>query len=77
MSWDGTPVGISWDRSMSFARRFISEVKASRPEMNASFTFGYSMDHPHLYEAITFLKEIDSPQAQFLQCDGMVIETQA
>ena len=52
-------------------------MKASRPEMNASFTFGYSMDHPHLYEAITFLKEIDSPQAQFLQCDGMVIETQA
>ena len=71
LSWDGRPAGISWDRSASFARRFINEVRSSHPEISTSFTFGYSMDHPHLREAIRFLKEIGSPQAQFLQCDGM------
>ena len=77
LSWDGRPAGISWERSASFARRFINEVRSSHPEISTSFTFGYSMDHPHLREAITFLKEIGSPQAQFLQCDGMRMRNEA
>ena len=77
LSWDGKPVGISWDNGASFAQRFINEVRHSRPEINISFTFGYSMDHPRLREAITFLKEIGSPQAQFLQCDGMRMRNEA
>jgi hypothetical protein len=35
------------------------------------------MEHPRLREAITFLKEIGSPQAQFLQCDGMRMRNEA
>ncbi|HCJ76755.1 MAG TPA: hypothetical protein DHV88_10315, partial [Roseburia sp.] len=77
LSWDGKPVGISWDNGASFAQRFINEVRHSRPEINISLTFGYSMDHPRLREAITFLKEIGSPQAQFLQCDGMRMRNEA
>ena len=77
LSWDGRPVGISWDKGASFAQRFINEVRHSHPEINISFTFGYSMDHPRLREAITFLKEIGSPQAQFLQCDGMRMRNEA
>ena len=77
LSWDGRPVGISWDKGASFAQRFINEVRHSHPEINISFTFGYSMDHPRLRETITFLKEIGSPQAQFLQCDGMRMRNEA
>ena len=77
LSWDGRPVGISWDKGASFAQRFINEVRHSHPEIHISFTFGYSMDHPRLREAITFLKEIGSPQAQFLQCDGMRMRNEA
>ncbi|MBQ9263000.1 MAG: hypothetical protein IJ189_02175 [Clostridia bacterium] len=54
-----------------FARRFIAEVKQRQPDLPCSFSFGYSMEHPQLWEAIRFLRAIGSPQAEFLQCDGM------
>ena len=71
ISWDGKTVGASWERSTSFARRFMTEAKILFPDIKCDFSFGYSMDHPGLKEAIRFLKEIGSPQAEFLQCDGM------
>ena len=71
LSWDGNCVGAPWERSKEFALRFISEMKNLAPDMSCSLSFGYSMEHPELKEAIRFLKGIGSPQAEFLQCDGM------
>ena len=73
LSWDGKPVGVPWEDGINFARKFIAEAKAVRPEIRYNFSFGYSMEHPHLKEAIRFLREIGSPQAEFLQCDGLNI----
>lgn len=71
LSWDGRPVGVPWDRGEAFARRFLAEARASAPDVRYSYSFGYSMEHPKLREALCFLREIGSPQARFLQCDGM------
>ena len=71
LSWDGKCIGASWERSKAFAMRFIGEVKNLAPDIGCSFSFGYSMEHPDLKEAIRFLRDIGSPQAEFLQCDGM------
>ena len=71
LSWDGKVLGAPWERSKRFALRFMSELKSFAPEIPCSLSFGYSMEHPDLREAIRFLKEIGSPQAEFLQCDGM------
>jgi len=71
LSWDGKPVGVSWEQGIEFGKRFITEAKELRPDLTYTYAFGYSMEHPHLQEAIQFLKEIGSPQAELLQCDGM------
>lgn len=71
LSWDGKTAGISWDRGMEFGKRFLAQAKTVRPEISYTYGFGYSMEHPKLREAIQFLREIGSPQAEFLQCDGM------
>lgn len=73
LSWDGEIVGVPWEAGVEFARKFIAEAKAARPELNFSFSFGYCMEHPRLPEAIHLLREIGSPQAGFLQCDGLRI----
>jgi sulfatase maturation enzyme AslB (radical SAM superfamily) len=73
LSWDGKPVGVSWEQGIEFGKRFITEAKELRPDLTYTYAFGYSMEHPHLQEAIQFLKEIGSPQAELLQCDGMKI----
>ena len=71
LSWNGNPVGISWDRSKAIASRLMKEIKDEYPDIDVSFMFGYSMEHPDLKEAIRFLKMVGSPQSGFLQCDGL------
>ncbi len=71
LSWDGTVEGTGWDRSVITAERYLSELREQRPDINGSFSFGYSMDHPNLSEAIRTLRRLGSPTASFLQCDGM------
>ena len=71
LSWDGKCVGAPWERSKDLALRFMNEIKSFAPEISCSFSFGYSMEHPNLREAIRFIRETGSPQAEFLQCDGM------
>jgi len=71
LSWDGRPVGIPWDRGARFASRFRQWLLENRPELRFQFAFGYAMEHPELREALRFLRRIGSPQAEFLQCDGL------
>ena len=77
LSWDGKPVGIPWERGVSFARRFREELRRDLPEIRFDYSFGYSMEHPRLIEAIRELKRLSSPQAEFLQCDGMKMRDEA
>ena len=56
---------------MSLAERFIKELKEQAPELRCSFSFGYSMEHPDLRQALRTLRRLGSPTADFLQCDGM------
>ena len=76
LSWDGRPLGVPWERGEAFARRFRDSLAASRPGLKLAFSFGYSMDHPALPEALRFLREIGSPQAEYLQCDGLRMRTE-
>lgn len=76
LSWDGKPVGVSWERSAAFARRFRQWQQENRPDLKFDFTFGYAMDHPDLKNALRFLRQIGSPQAEYLQCDGMRMRTE-
>lgn len=71
LSWDGTTIGADYARSEDYARRFYDWVRANRPELRFSFSFGYSMEHPDLFRAVEFLRSIGSPGAEFLQFDGM------
>lgn len=71
LSWDGKPVGVPWEQSVPFLESFAEWMRANRPDLSCSVTFGYSMEHPKLIEAIRFLRRLGSPQATFLQCDGM------
>lgn len=71
LSWDGRPVGAPWDRAAAFARAFRAWQRQHRPDLRFAFTFGYSMEHPQLRQAIRLLRELGSPQSEFLQCDGM------
>ena len=71
LSWDGKPVGIDDETGEEYARRFHEWIREHRPELRFSYSFGYSMDHPRLFQAIDFLRSIGSPGAEFLQMDGM------
>lgn len=71
LSWDGNCLGIADERAMNYAKRFYSWLKKKRPEMNFVYYFGYSMEHPKLFEVIDFLQETNSPGGKFLQFDGM------
>ena len=73
---EGT-VGADWGRSVLFARRFIARMEEERPGTKLLFTFGYSMEHPDLRGALRVLRELNSPQAEFLQCDGMRMRDEA
>ena len=71
LSWDGHVSGADWERSVSLAERWIKELKEQTPDINSSFSFGYSMEHPDIKEALVTLRRLGSPTADFLQCDGM------
>ena len=71
LSWDGKPVGVPWERGNAFAVKFKEGLNKTRPELSFGYSFGYSMEHPNLREALRFLRSIGSPQAEYLQCDGM------
>lgn len=71
LSWNGTAEGAEWTRSVALAERWLSELREKMPEVKASFSFGYSMEHPNLPETIKTLQRLGSPTADFLQCDGM------
>ncbi len=73
LCWDGKPVGVPWDRGARFALRFRDWMLENRPELRFRYTFGYAMEPPELREALRFLRRIGSPQAEYLQCDGLRI----
>ena len=77
LSWNGRISGADWDRSVHLAERFLQEIRERRPELSAYFAFGYSMEHPDLRGAIRTLRELGSPMADFLQCDGMKMREEA
>lgn len=77
LSWDGKTVGAEYARSAAYAKRFHDWIQANRPELNFNFSFGYSMEHPRLLEAVDFLNSIGSVGGQFLQFDGMKMRTKA
>jgi len=73
LSWDGKCPGADWERSAALARRLADWLRKERPELRFHFSFGYSMEHPQLPETLDLLRELDSVQADFLQCDGLRI----
>ena len=77
LSWDGRPVGVPWERGARFALRFGERMRVERPELRFDFSFGYAMEHPALREALRFLRRIGSPQAEYLQCDGLRMRGEA
>ena len=77
LSWDGKTYGACFDRSAKTARRFAEWIARERPGCSFQFYFGYSMDHPHLAEAIDLLNELGSTQGRFLQMDGFAFRSEA
>ena len=73
LSWDGHCRGADWERSAALARRMAEWLRKERPELRFHFSFGYSMEHLQLPEALELLRALDSVQADFLQCDGLNI----
>ena len=60
---------------MAYAREFYDWLKMSNKDINFTYYFGYSMDHPDLPNAIKFMQETNSPGGEFLQFDGMKMRT--
>lgn len=75
LSWDGTCIGIEYERSVAYARNFYNWLKITHKEINFTYYFGYSMDHPDLPNAIRFMQETSSPGGDFLQFNGMQMRT--
>lgn len=73
LSWDGRLVGAPYEESLSYAKRFAEWISNERPDIRFNFSFGYSMEHPRLVEALGDLRSLGSVGAEFLQCDGMRI----
>ncbi|MBQ7359974.1 MAG: radical SAM protein [Lachnospiraceae bacterium] len=71
LSWSNQLLGIDYDRSERFAKRFYEWIQEKKPEWTFNFYFGYSMEHPRLLDAIDFFRSIHSVNAHFLQFDGM------
>ena len=71
LEWNGKTIGIDYDRSINYAKSFYKWLKENKPELGFTYYFGYSMEHPKLFEAIKFMQEINSPGGEFLQFDGM------
>lgn len=75
LSWDGRTIGADYDRSQRLAERIYDELRQERPDLAFHFSFGYSMDHPRLLEAIDFLNRIGSISGKILQCDGLAFRS--
>ena len=71
LSWSGKMLGVDYQRSEDYARRFYLWIKENRPDVAFNFSFGYSMDHPDLFHAIDFMRSIGSVGSKVLQFDGM------
>ena len=71
LSYDGRVSGADFGRSRDYARRFYLWLQENRPDLSFLFGFGYSMEHPHLLDAIRFCQSIGSVTGEFLQFDGM------
>lgn len=77
LSWDGRTIGAGWERSRRYAAAFADWIRENRPELRFHFSFGYSMEHPSLPEALDFLHALGSVGADYLQCDGLRIRSEA
>lgn len=75
LSWNGKCLGIEYERSVAYARKFYDWLKEFRKDINFTYYFGYSMEHPDLPNAIRFMQETNSPGGEFLQFDGMQMRT--
>ena len=71
LSYDGKIYGADYRRSEAYAKRFYQWLQENRPDLSFLFGFGYSMEHPHLLEAISFCRSIGSATGEFLQLDGI------
>jgi len=49
----------------------MKELREQQPEVQRGFSFGYSMEHPDMKDAIRTLRRLGGPTADYLQCDGM------
>jgi sulfatase maturation enzyme AslB (radical SAM superfamily) len=77
LSYDGKTNGVDFLRSTVYAQHFLNWIEANRPDISFHFGFGYSMEHPHLSEAIAFCQSIGSATGEFLQFDGMKFRSDA
>ena len=77
LSCSGSVTGAPWDQSTDYALRFKEWLLQNRPDLGFQFAFGCSMEHLDLREALRFLRSIGSPQAEYLQCDGMRLRDRA
>lgn len=77
LSWSNKLVGVDYDRSVKYAKRFYDWMQEHYPEKKLIYYYGYSMEHPHLLESIDFMKSIGSPSGEFLQFDGMRMRNEA
>ncbi len=75
LSYNGKLLGIDYQRSEAYTKRFYDWIGENRPDLSFGFYFGYSMEHPNLPEALAFLQSIGSPSGEFLQFDGMKLRT--
>ena len=71
LSWDGRPVGVSWERGAGFALRFREWQRKYAPEIRFGYSFGYAMEPPDWHGALSLLRALDSPHTEFLHCDGL------
>lgn len=71
LSWNNKLLGIDYERSIKYARSFFEWLKKNHPNISFIYYFGYSMEHPKLFDVIKFCQETNSPSGKFLQFDGM------
>jgi len=76
LSWSNKLLGIDYERSEAYAKKFYEWIKENRPELDFSFYFGYSMEHPNLLKAVDFFQSIGSVNGTMLQFDGMRFRNQ-
>lgn len=75
LSYDGKIAGVDYKRSETYAKCFHEWLRENRTDLSFLFGFGYSMEHPQLFDAIDFCRSIGSATGEFLQFDGMKFRT--